>query len=587
MTMIRSIRAAICIGLFCGVVSTSRTAAAQITGSVDVVNLQSVLGWTCDPTTPDSKLVIWLYAYDASAGSWVYLYAGPADKQRNDIGRTGICGPTWGIESYYHGFELPVYPDGVLNKGKSYYIYAWASQGWQGAWQMLTGSGGLIGYAEAGLPTRMVWRTDYDDRNLTSPALISCIWPYLGANARCNPITQEGCASIADVMLAGGTQPPQYLGFATPSNSCINFDSLQTGSPPPAWQSSNASTNAPAGEWPMSNYWVLHVNNEVALDRVGNSGPPSQSEPIDGRLFGVSAGSDSITLAINNGATNYKPEKIPFLSFGATLGRGGGPLAFIDPSGPDTNLEVTVTKQLQQGGVSPVPYHGIWIYIETIFGGQKQVAIVTLQEAASARKRWNWNVFPSFWYPGAEFHMFSVANLQSQCALQGAALQDMTNAPIGVSQNIRIPLRGLFECIDALPGNDPKAWVTPRPAGRPLMISGVHFAIEQGDGRPQDAMQVTFSRPQLTHAPTVPPTTCVTNAACTVDLSMCAEWQKASAWQGLTTLQGSMVLASYTSHLNWVCQTTILQAWPVIPEPGWWCGSVVNSCRCSVADGCR
>jgi hypothetical protein len=79
---------------------------------------------------------------------------------------------------------------------------------------------------------------------------------------------------------------------------------------------------------------------------------------------------------------------------------------------------------------------------------------------------------------------------------------------------------------------------------------------------------------------------CVANTPCTVDLSMCAEWQKAPAWQGQTSLQGTMVLAYYTSHKNWMCQTAIPQAWPVVPEPGWWCGSVVNQCVCSPADGC-
>ena len=79
---------------------------------------------------------------------------------------------------------------------------------------------------------------------------------------------------------------------------------------------------------------------------------------------------------------------------------------------------------------------------------------------------------------------------------------------------------------------------------------------------------------------------CVLNAPCTVDLSACSESQKAAAWQGQTSLQGVLQLGNYTSHKNWFCMTPIGQAWPVVQEPGWWCGRVVQQCTCSPADGC-
>ena len=87
--------------------------------------------------------------------------------------------------------------------------------------------------------------------------------------------------------------------------------------------------------------------------------------------------------------------------------------------------------------------------------------------------------------------------------------------------------------------------------------------------------------------PVIEGSACVAGASCTVDLSGCTEDQKAQAWQGQSTLQGTLELASYTSHTNWVCQTPIPQAWPIVPEPGWWCGTVVNQCTCSPADACR
>jgi hypothetical protein len=80
---------------------------------------------------------------------------------------------------------------------------------------------------------------------------------------------------------------------------------------------------------------------------------------------------------------------------------------------------------------------------------------------------------------------------------------------------------------------------------------------------------------------------CTAGTPCVIDLSGCTEDQKASAWQGQSTLQGTLEFAGYTSHNNWVCQTSIPQAWPVIPEGGWWCGTVVNQCTCSSTDACN
>lgn len=98
---------------------------------------------------------------------------------------------------------------------------------------------------------------------------------------------------------------------------------------------------------------------------------------------------------------------------------------------------------------------------------------------------------------------------------------------------------------------------------------------------PDDPVQSTT----ITEAVDLPP--CVANDPCKVDLTMCSEAQKASAWQGQPLLVGHFELAFYTSHKNWVCQTSIPQAWPVVTEPGWWCGTVVEQCTCSPGDNCH
>jgi hypothetical protein len=67
----------------------------------------------------------------------------------------------------------------------------------------------------------------------------------------------------------------------------------------------------------------------------------------------------------------------------------------------------------------------------------------------------------------------------------------------------------------------------------------------------------------------------VVGAACVVDLTMCSEAQKASAWKGQSSLSGTIKVLSYLNKTGLMCQTAIPQAWPVIPEPSWWCGLVL------------
>jgi hypothetical protein len=72
----------------------------------------------------------------------------------------------------------------------------------------------------------------------------------------------------------------------------------------------------------------------------------------------------------------------------------------------------------------------------------------------------------------------------------------MDGVPVGVTLSYSIPIRGLFQGIDnnSVPG---LAWTAARPVSQPLLISGIHLAIEQGPNRPDNRMQVTYSTPRL------------------------------------------------------------------------------------------
>ncbi len=96
------------------------------------------------------------------------------------------------------------------------------------------------------------------------------------------------------------------------------------------WSQPNSATNA--GSWPMSNYWVISPNNELAYSKV-QSGPPSQSQPVNaGGLYSLSTASNYFYLGINNSGAGYHLADTPFLSFGAQMGRGvSGPIGWINP----------------------------------------------------------------------------------------------------------------------------------------------------------------------------------------------------------------------------------------------------------------
>jgi hypothetical protein len=463
----------------------------SVSGRVEAVDQQSVQGWACYPGDPSSKVAVELWAIDAATGSWVFIANATADKPRLDIGESGACGS--GLEGNYHGFELPVYPDEILIRDKRYSIYAYHRP----SGQLLDGGGRTVAFPESGLPPSAYWRTDFDDPAFRSPALLSCIWPFFGANQRADvnddPLWLDG---------AGATWrygPSAALQFATPSNWCISFDATLA-NPPPAWSQSNAATNAPS--WPTTNFWVVSANNEPSFSQL-NVGPPNQSMPLNAAMvYSLSTTRDSFVLGLDNTKTPKDGNGnvivaggTPFLSIGAQMGRGSaGPLAFVDPSGPDAYLEFSATKNVEAGAVAP--YHAMFAYVEAMWGGAKRMIGVSLQSQATGRKHWNWNVHPSFFYPGAEINFISVDDIAAHCNLQGASVQKMDGVATGITLSYSIPIRGLFRCID---NNSVPAlgWTVSRPLSQPLLVSGIHLAIEQGPDRPDNQMRVTFSTPRL------------------------------------------------------------------------------------------
>lgn len=465
------------------VVAAARPAHAQsVSGNLDVVDQQSVLGWTCNAGDPNTKLSIELWAWDPTVGVWTFIGTTTANKQRTDVGRAGVCGT--GLESNYHGFEWPIYPDSILIKNKSYSIYAY----YRPTNQFLNGSPRSVGFPESGLPTSGFWRTDLDDPNNRQPALLSCIWPFLGANQRGNTDSDPlWIANGAGATWPNGLPSGVTLGFTTPSTRCLTFDPQAS---TPSWPQSNSATNAPS--WPSSNFWVIHANYEPAYSMM-NSGPPGQSQPLNAGLYSLSTGgsSTSFTLGINNQNKPGNLDGIPFLSFGAQMGRGSaGPLVVFDPSTTETFLQFNATKNIDV--VSSRNYHFMGAYIEAMWGGAKRMVVVTLQQQTTARVHWDWNAFPSFFYPGGEIDFISLDDLLSRCHINAGSKLD--GVATGSPRSYSIPIGGVFQCASSILG-----WTVSRSASTPLFVTGVHLAIELPDGDRSSMLNVTYTTPRFVH----------------------------------------------------------------------------------------
>jgi hypothetical protein len=485
----------------------------------------SAFGWACLPGDSQTKVTVYYGLYDGS--SWAYYRSATADKQRNDIGRAGTCGSPSDTESYYHGFEVPVFLLELLQKNRSYGVYAWVYTNTWPYYQFLSG-GGSINTWESGLPTSQTWRTDYDDPYLRQPALISCIWPFHGANQRAipagnpptHPFTQNtvggGATPGGAVLHANGTVTQGgfgSVGFNTPNIYCINYPADTT--LPAPWTASNSAAGSTSGylwptassgspSWPGYNYWVVHANNEMAYVLAdqpnggfwkASSGPPGQSEPVTGGLFSVNADPGGFTLSIDTNAATHK-SKLPFLSIGAQMGRGvGGPIAYVDASGLETFVEFDVTR------LSVLPageYQLIDFFVEGIFGETKRHVWISLGvEQRSVRTNWNWNAAQSFFYPGADLNLFAADEALGCPNMPASALiPNLGNFPVGVTKSVSIPLRAMFKCVDAVPWNSPRSWgQSPLTYGSPLLISGIHLGIETGHGAVgQHSVHVTTPR---------------------------------------------------------------------------------------------
>ncbi len=461
---------------------------AQVIGHLDWVDQDTVLGWACRAGDAETQLAVELRA--ELDGKAVVIGRQLANRARDDVASSGRCGT--GAGSRFHGFEFTVFPIAMMRSSP----VSIQAIGIDGDQRIEIGDPRSVAFPAVGLPSRLIWRTDYDDPQRKAVALMSCIFPFKGANriakqADASPLFLNAGATI---LQANWESSP---GVFSPANWCIENDpdAAEFG-----WSQSNAASNA--SHWPQQNFWVVSANTEYAYSKL-NPGPPSQSHPLNQPqgIYRLRGDDDNhVILALNNDPDGgYELSNYPFLSIGAQMGRGrAGPLAWLEATGPELWVSFDVEQLSQTAG----DFHDIGLIVGFHWGGYPRWVFVSLSNAdARQRLHWNWNALQSFWFPGGEINYLGSRAVREECAIRSLpVLSDETVAD--GPRFARLPLRALLRCLQSqeivnqhAPGSL-LGWTEPMP-DQPLPLTGLHLFVEQGPHQSGAHMQVRFSLPAL------------------------------------------------------------------------------------------
>lgn len=254
------------------------------------------------------------------------------------------------------------------------------------------------------------------------------------------------------------------------------------------------------------NYWVLVANSDPAFDQC-NPGPPGISHPITNPITNTAknlykVGVENITgttkkrlhLIINSSDHNFFCPKrannqyiIPFLSVGAQMGRGQSSAVTTMNYTNQTadrvafNIKVysyspfscrTGTSDICTSTSSGV-HTGFQMFSE--WNNSKKMVFIDLFGAGSVdysnhpiiTAKWNWPIYESFMYPGAEIVYFSRNSLASNCGISLPALP--TN---GTTVGYTIDTSSVFKC-----ASDLGLFTTPMPSGN-VNLTGFHWYTE-------------------------------------------------------------------------------------------------------------
>ena len=481
-------------------------ARAALVGYHDVSDPVKTSGWACKS---EHGTAVRVHLYAKVGDVLRHVATEVADHRRDDL--AGICGTA------AHAFRFADYASGEL--GAALYgllapvtmeVYA---EGETGVLELLPGSRRTVSFGPVGLWDGGLragrWRTDYEnpvEGTLDSPLL-------LGKCQYSTPVS-DGYLAFS----GGGFDPVhgcRYQSAVSPS-------------------SNSASSHR---EWPAHSFWAVIANVEDAmLNPDCTNGPPGQSLPLkrpgDGAVFGIDALPDTEAgrpdrmkmHMVLNSAQWAECRKAsyggPYMAFAAQADRGNnGVLTYLNKPGEPTTLRFGMT--LMDIDSDPPERHGAprdskrysqsHVVIEAVWGGLKRWVFIELVPdarlvsrdnigSADVHIRFNWHMYNSMLYPGADYLYKSASVLSAQCAAEKVSVpvfdRTMTYVNAATRDKARldfaIDIQAVFDCLTRR-----GEWgAAPMPV-HAIPVTSIMFGMEQDDRFYLDGSYTGVSAPNL------------------------------------------------------------------------------------------
>ena len=283
--------------------------------------------------------------------------------------------------------------------------------------------------------------------------------------------------------------------------------------------SSNAASSR--GTWPAHSFWAVIANVEDALlNPHCTDGPPGQSLPVkrpgEGSVFGLVALPDNeagkpdrqkMHMVLNSQHWSGCRDSSyggPYMAFAAQADRGNnGILTYLNQPGSPTRLSFGMTLM----DIDSVPperygapaksrrYSQSHVVIEAMWGGVKRWLFVelvpdvrlvpgTAEGWADIHVRFNWHMYNSMLYPGADYIYKSGTVLSGQCAAEEVSItvldRTLTYANPATRDKARrdytFDMQRIFDCI-----NRRGEWGGAPMPSHSVPITGITFGMEQDD----------------------------------------------------------------------------------------------------------
>lgn len=303
----------------------------------------------------------------------------------------------------------------------------------------------------------------------------------------------EGClwdAAAAFSACPGRRGPSSYWAGTLQRYSACRGDTTAVGD---SWLGCLTYSSSPYFSLgsPGENFWVVHANSDPSFDQC-NDGPPGLSYSVASSvtdtttpfaltmtpysLFGKQA---NLYVDFEHWVPTCADEGwIPFLSLGAMANHGNnGPVAEVRWP-PISGLRDQLSFQIDATAVVPEPsqfYHlGFYAIAEWPSSDVANVARMLFVDLSAQNgvpttgALWNWPIYESMFWPGADVAVLTRADAATVCGLSFP--DPVTGSGL---QSVNVPLSDLFNCASNL-----GLFEDPMPGSQTHEVTGFHWFIE-------------------------------------------------------------------------------------------------------------